>query len=657
MLDARKIVARYLFAMEHASPEALEKYLKQHPKANRSNHAVKKPGPKKSAPKAEPKSAPARKTSTELTGVLKPSTEDLDATVKEHKSLFDKLDAQVTKDAEAFESTRVRVDYDDDDEIDPTDLMAKAYPKLSLAEKRIHVGGHLVGEQFEKGLSGPEAKLHDWYLNRWRTTAGSYDHKGMDNPEDYDHSSTELQGLVGSLGVSGHPAPEDEQADKVTSGGVTKARKKGAKDPKLVQHVKKMYEYQQAYFRNAGVKELTLYRGVKGTEVDGAPSDSNIKIQSRELASFTSDPNIAKKFGRVVEFRVPVDRVFASSLVRPDIGSETSPNTFKEAEFLIMGASDLEGKTTGKPINRKTASGVVEVPISDENADWLKHTRKVEKSASIAERVFRRFQASLSDDLESRMEGLLSSPLNGAAAQSLGKWLEEKFSFQGTKTPKGQKQLKEDVKKLHWALMYGIGIHGETGRVRDTIVSDWEKIKKSLPDLVKHFSEEGGKVVPKEISLNGNTYVNVSGFYEAELTKYAKRVDAVFDELKAWRRKALSGGVRVALAGPKDFRGTSTGRYKSDEDTLYIRATPAVMKRDGSKYAGVEYIIAHELGHRFERKNRVPEDFDKVDWWTTRYSREDGESFAELFALSNFGLKGQWDAAILDRFETVMGGS
>lgn len=391
MADPCMIVARYLSAMEHATPAALEKYLREHPKANRAKHTVKKSGPRPT--KAKPENAEASRSQTELTGVFKPSAAVLDESIKAHKSGFDEIDKTVTKDAEAFKSTAVRVDYEDD-EIDPTDLMAEAYPKLSLAEKRIHVGGHLIGERFEKALSKQEMEMHDRYLHQWRTTAGSYDRRGSENPEDYDHSSTELQGLAGALGASGHLAPEDEAADTVTKGDLSKARKKGASDPRLLAHVKKMYDYQQAYFKNAGLKELTLYRGVKGTEVDGATEGRGIKVQSRELASFTADPNIAKKFGRVVEFKVPVERVFASSLVRPDIGSETSPNVFREAEFLIMGASDLEGRTLGKPITRKTAAeGVIELSITDENADWLQHARKRTKSASIAARVAALYQA------------------------------------------------------------------------------------------------------------------------------------------------------------------------------------------------------------------------------------------------------------------------
>jgi len=39
---AKRVVARFLSAMEHDSPEALKKYLKEHPDADKSKHTVKK---------------------------------------------------------------------------------------------------------------------------------------------------------------------------------------------------------------------------------------------------------------------------------------------------------------------------------------------------------------------------------------------------------------------------------------------------------------------------------------------------------------------------------------------------------------------------------------------------------------------------------------
>ena len=146
--------------------------------------------------------------------------------------------------------------------------------------------------------------------------------------------------------------------------------------------------------------------------------------------------------------------------------------------------------------------------------------------------------------------------------------------------------------------------------------------------------------------------MNATGVDEVTLTKYAKRVEAIFVSVKGWRKKALQGGVKVVLASPRDFRGTVAGKYKRAEDALYIRATTNILKRDAG-YGSFEYIVVHELGHRFEKFNDT-RDFDRSEWLTTQYSHSEGEAFSELFSLGHFGIRGKWDQAIVERFEKEM---
>lgn len=377
-------VTRSLTAMEHATPEAMEKYFAEHPKADRRKHRVRKAPAGNASSDESPSASVGHKSKTELSGILKPSAAAISETLKRHQAKFEALDEEATRAAEDFKTQYEPNDYTDD----KTDRMTPAFAKLPLAQKRIHVAGHKLGEHFESTLSKAETKMHDRYFERWRTTAGSYDREGYGQAEDFDHSSQELQGLASSLGVAGKSAPDDDEVNEATKGDVTKARRKGARDPKLQAYVKKMYDYQQAYFKHAGLKELTLYRGVRGASVDGASEGSAVSVDSRELASFTADPNIAKHFGRVIAFKVPVERVFASSLVRPGIGSETHKRSFGEAEFLIMGASDLVGQAMFDPVSRTAATKKkrIVVPITNENADWLHPPKKPTKKKTKAER-------------------------------------------------------------------------------------------------------------------------------------------------------------------------------------------------------------------------------------------------------------------------------
>lgn len=268
-------------------------------------------------------------------------------------------------------------------------------------------------------------------------------------------------------------------------------------------------------------------------------------------------------------------------------------------------------------------------------------------------RAIHRVASSLVSELTTKMDGLFSA-FDQKEAARLAEWFKDNFRFESPKTPQGQKDLKNKASKFHWFLRdSGSPMPQRTSAAEAARIWE-EEVKPLAGDLVRYFSDEGGKVVPKEIQAGGNTYLNLIGFDHKKAMVYVKAMEAVFDEVKGWHRKALGGGVKVALAGPKEFRGTAAGVYKSAEDTLYVRATPNVLKRTSNTYGAFDYILIHELGHRFERKHQVPIDFDRPEWWTSPYSRKEGESFAELFAISNFGIKGNWDQDIVKRFVDLM---
>jgi hypothetical protein len=269
-------------------------------------------------------------------------------------------------------------------------------------------------------------------------------------------------------------------------------------------------------------------------------------------------------------------------------------------------------------------------------------------------------QAGLQQELLKKMDSLLSN-FKPEDALKIHKWFLDNFRVKVPRTPKGQKKLKENVNKWLWWLGPGgtRSYRNQPDVLFNEIKREWEEdIKPHVADLVKHFSDEGGKIVPKEIKSGNILYLNLIGFEKSKFEKYVKQLDALFKSIKGWRRKAFTGTLKVALAGPKHFRGTSSGVYKSAEDTLYVRATPKVLKR-AEGYGSPHYVLVHELGHRFDYKVRPTTDFDRQQWQTTNYSMKDGEAFAELFALGHFGIKKahrSWDPAIQEKFETLMKG-
>jgi hypothetical protein len=179
------------------------------------------------------------------------------------------------------------------------------------------------------------------FLGSWQSSS--------DNPD-----SLKYVGLFKKLGVNGTLTPFDtDYSDPSRSSSITS---------QMENILKEVYAFQQAFFRSKGIKNITLYRGVQG-EADLAELDygSDVKVKSKPLASFTSNPMVAKKFAGskvdkpcVLEYEVPVERIFCSPLIEPDL----SGDALSEEEFIVLGASVLnsvkigvEGGAKGRPDN------------------------------------------------------------------------------------------------------------------------------------------------------------------------------------------------------------------------------------------------------------------------------------------------------------------
>lgn len=280
-------------------------------------------------------------------------------------------------------------------------------------------------------------------------------------------------------------------------------------------------------------------------------------------------------------------------------------------------------------------------------------------------RGWRHFRASLGDDLRRKMDDLLRD-FSAEKAHEVGLWFEANFRVNSPKSPKGGKALKDEATSFLWILKHRLSyphlkpeeyLPGAFEKAKEEIAARWKAdIEPNLSQLVGMFTDEGGKVIPKELVLGPATYENEIGVDGPTLEKYAKRLDTIFRSITGWRAAALKNGLKVVLASPRNFTGTVSGKYKRDRDALLIRTTPNSLKRDSAGYGSFEYILVHEMGHRFEKYNPPKIDFDRREWLTTRYSSREGEAFAELFAIGHFNLTGTWDKGIVERFEKVMAG-
>lgn len=293
----------------------------------------------------------------------------------------------------------------------------------------------------------------------------------------------------------------------------------------------------------------------------------------------------------------------------------------------------------------------------------------------ITEHGRRVVQAGLKEDLVHKVEDLQDrgkaygegdklTEDDKARMRDLAAWFRKHFRVDSAKTPKGQKRLKEEgLTFLNNLETFGTP-YGQTSAGILQFEGPWSRtLSRSLDDLVQFFTAEGDTAKGKneevvELKLVHATYINRAATSEANFRKYAQKIDDVYGRVKGWRKKALRGNLTVVFQGASQMR--TQGKYVSAKDEMWVKATPSVMKRGEGSYGSPDYILVHELGHRYEHFNPLPVDFDRPAWFTTRYSQTEGlggsESFAELFALGHYGIRGNWDEKILERFEDVMTG-
>ena len=281
----------------------------------------------------------------------------------------------------------------------------------------------------------------------------------------------------------------------------------------------------------------------------------------------------------------------------------------------------------------------------------------------VAARFERLFTASLANEFTSRFEKLMGYAPRNPPPQEVADfrhWIATNFKLTG-RVPAEAKRAREDLERF-WRSLELAASHGAVEGVFSRFYKEaWERdIVPQIPTIVQYLSSEGsGKAHTFEKQVGDRTYVNMVGAGEARLDDMIAVIEKVFSELRGWRKKALDGGIRVVFAGPKDFHGTASGTYKRAKDELWIRATAGgKIQRGGDNYGGLGYVITHELGHRYEEHHPVGINFDQGNWFTSPYSTKEGESFAELFALSNFGMRevhGKSFGHVLDAFESRMG--
>jgi len=264
------------------------------------------------SPEAKKDSAPEPESNKK--GFPKPSSEKLDRIIEEHRATFDRISNEMQKSIKKFKAEKTKKRHSTDRY--PAEFK-KAFEALSPQEQAIMAAGQELGKYFQEHIAKKNKSVaesgHDIGMG-WRLAGDMSKSELVQN----------LIGVVESFGVKGSRLPSEEGEE---SKGY---RKSGASDKDLVTYAKEAYEFTQAYFKHLGIKEVTLYRGVKGQGIDKAAKGDEVELETRSLSSFSLNAATAKAFGKCIEFKVPVEDIFLSSL--------SNPGFEHEAEMVVMGS-------------------------------------------------------------------------------------------------------------------------------------------------------------------------------------------------------------------------------------------------------------------------------------------------------------------------------
>lgn len=158
------------------------------------------------------------------------------------------------------------------------------------------------------------ADTHAYQSSEWVTSSNS-------------RGALQLHAALLAGGVPGSLSPVDLALNKNTMPGV---------HPEVQKYVKEMYTLNQAAMRAAGVKEVTLYRGVED-QMRGRTKGEEVKVATRPASSWSDKPQAAEKFAKagndsgVLTIKVPATAIYASH--------HLFGNYSNENEYVVLGAA------------------------------------------------------------------------------------------------------------------------------------------------------------------------------------------------------------------------------------------------------------------------------------------------------------------------------
>lgn len=217
---------------------------------------------------------------------------------------------------------------------------------ISIEEKKVIVHGHHFGQMIAKNLK----KKHK---NKYNLLFG--DGGGGWPNSSFDRQTAVLQAELSKMGVKGHVAGNRSDRELYEECKSTDSYEYQALDVTFSSEsmrdvVKDMYVATQAFFKSQGIKEITMFRGVK-KQLQGNPPNlgDTISLLSRELSSWSTDPYASSKFGRIVAAKVPVEQILGGFITDPIYGGKhVKKSLFDESELMVLETSGIESTVISK---------------------------------------------------------------------------------------------------------------------------------------------------------------------------------------------------------------------------------------------------------------------------------------------------------------------
>lgn len=281
------------------------------------------------APKNSPlkELPPIKKPRPEPKLFLKVSEKDIDTYTKDNPEIFSEIKSYLSKTSE--------------DEIEKQVEKLVSSQSFDVVFSKEEKKAAVVGLHVAPKVS---EKLRKKFGFKYSETLGR---NGDWGESSFRRSSAMIQGVLARQGIKGnlssgddkyvaerrayHGAKEDENYQYPSRTQMGSPLPASDVEKILVE----MYKATQAIYRELGVNEVTVFRGVK-RQLDGEPPKvgDTISIESRELSSWTINPETSERFGRIISAKVPVEQVLGGFL--------TDPSYDWEMELMILESTGIE---------------------------------------------------------------------------------------------------------------------------------------------------------------------------------------------------------------------------------------------------------------------------------------------------------------------------